>query len=112
MLFKFLDDFNLHFCRQIAVELPPTAPSASSLSQGSCVSPRCRFKGITLQKNTPCSPNNQFLLFSFFVISLTKLQDSPIGVHNGMHHSGLDRPECTEAGIPQFGPLTPLHNGI
>ena len=56
-------------------------------------------------------PISAFFVF-FFVISLTKLQDSPIGVHNGMHHSGLDRPECTEAGILQFGPLTPLHNGI
>ena len=57
-------------------------------------------------------PEQHNSVFFRFVISLTKLQDSPIGVQNVMHHSGLDRPECTEAGKPQFGPLTPLHNGI
>ena len=49
---------------------------------------------------------------SYTIFSLTMAQDSPIRVHNGMLHSGLVHPECTEAGMLQYAPYCPLHNGI
>ena len=61
------------------MELPPTAPSASSLSQGSCVSPRCCFKGITLQKRDIVFPNHKFLPLQFLCFQSLSSRIVPLG---------------------------------